>query len=226
MRETRLFRRGRRFTALSLAAGMLALLVAAPGPAGLTSADAASFDCARAASPTEHAICANPQLSALDGQLGTIYGQRLALDPGVRQIQRAWLKARDAGCGADRACLANFIRAELAWFAGGVARPTSRLPVSPGACSLTAISRIGTRLEGTPGSGSAVEMANGADQVSYDTIAAIDRSRPGDPVLVCLVSLPQNCPAGDDRGKIYAAANLRTLGAWSEADSEHSCGGA
>ena len=45
-------------------------------------------------------------------------------------------------------------------------------------------------------------------------------------VLVCLVALPQDCPPGDDRGKTYAAANLRTLGAWSAADSEHMCGGA
>ena len=42
----------------------------------------------------------------------------------------------------------------------------------------------------TPGSGSAIEFANGGYQVSYDQIAAVDRSRPGEPVKICLVSMP------------------------------------
>jgi uncharacterized protein len=218
----------RRFAgpALVLAAPILAALAPSVQSGVGPAARAASFDCAKAATPTEHAICNSPELSALDGRLGAVYDQRVALDPGLRQIQRGWLAARNTGCGADRVCLANFMNAELAWFASGVSRPTDRLPVNPGVCGLSNISDVGTRLEGTPGSGSAVSEGDGADQVSYDTVAAIDRSRRGDPVLVCLVSLPTNCPAGDDRGKIYAVANLRTLGAWSAPDSEHSCGGA
>jgi len=217
----------RRFAgpALVLAAPILAAL--APSvQSGVGPTRGASFNCAKAATATEHAICGSPQLSALDGRLGDVYDQRVALDPGLRQIQRGWLAARNAGCGADRACLANFMNAELAWFASGASRPTDRTPLNPGVCGVSTLTDIGSRLEGMPDSGSDVSEDDGATQVSYDTLPAVSRSRKGDPVLVCLVSLPTNCPAGDDRGKIYAVANLRTLGAWSAPDSEHSCGGA
>ena len=214
-----------RFLAPALAAPLVAAMLATiPGSAG--PARAASFDCARAATPTERAVCGDPRLSALDGRLGVVYGQRVALDPGLRQIQRGWLLARNAGCGDDRGCLMRMMNAELAWFSSGVGRPSGRLPTSEGACSLTQVTRLGSRLEGDPQSGSAAEEANGADQISYDVIAAIQRTRRGDPALVCLISLPTDCPAGDDRGKVYAVANLRTLGAWSAPDSEHGCGGA
>jgi hypothetical protein len=100
------------------------------------------------------------------------------------------------------------------------------LPTEVGQCAQTIVKTVGTRLDGTPGSGSAIEYADGGSQVSYDQVPGIDDSRPGDPIKLCLVSAPQGCPAGDDRGKVYAGTNLRTGETWSEADSEHSCGGA
>ncbi len=100
------------------------------------------------------------------------------------------------------------------------------LPTVVGKCSMTTIERIGPRLEGNPESGSGVVYANGGAQVSYDVIAAIHRSRPGDRVRLCLVRVPKNCPPGDDRGKIYRATNLRTGETWTAPDSQHSCGGA
>jgi hypothetical protein len=45
-------------------------------------------------------------------------------------------------------------------------------------------------------------------------------------VRMCLVSLPQDCPKGDERGKIYRTRNLRTKKSWKLPDAEHSCGGA
>jgi hypothetical protein len=71
-----------------------------------------------------------------------------------------------------------------------------------------------------------VEFANGLYQVSYDQVTAINQSRRGDPVFVCLMSLPQHCPPGDDRGKLYTATNLRSEESWTLPDSEHGCGGA
>jgi len=195
-----------------------------PSPTG-GRAEAASFNCALAASRTEIAICSDGGLSSLDAAIGVAYQQRLALDPALRQIQRGWLKARNMGCGKDRDCLRRLMNYELGWLRSG-ALPSSALPRNVGSCALTRVSRVASRLEGDPGSGSAIEEANGAMQISYDEIAAVDASRRGDPVLVCLVGLPRDCPPGDDRGKTYAAANLRTLGAWSAADSEHMCGGA
>jgi hypothetical protein len=99
------------------------------------------------------------------------------------------------------------------------------LPTEIGACSETTIEDIGYRL-GDPDSGSAISYANGGGQVFYDTIPEIHRSRVGDPVRLCLVSIPEDCPPGDDRGKVYSATNLRTSESWEAPDSQHSCGGA
>ena len=99
------------------------------------------------------------------------------------------------------------------------------LPTEIGACSETTIEDIGYRL-GDPDSGSAISYANGGGQVSYDTIPEIHRSRVGDPVRLCLVSIPEDCPPGDDRGKTYSALDHRTNGKWELPDAEHMCGGA
>jgi hypothetical protein len=106
------------------------------------------------------------------------------------------------------------------------------LPARVGQCTQTTIAKIGTRLEDgstgrpVPGSGSAVNFANGGYQVSYDMIPAISQSRPGDPVEMCLVSIPRDCPPGDNRGREYKTTNLRTRQSWRLPDSQHGCGGA
>jgi hypothetical protein len=100
------------------------------------------------------------------------------------------------------------------------------LPTYVGACVKTRIKSIGTRLEGIPGSGSAVTFYNGGYQVSYDTVPAIEHSKAGDHVRMCLVSIPRHCPKGDDRGRFYRTTNLRTHKSWKLPDSEHMCGGA
>lgn len=94
-----------------------------------------------------------------------------------------------------------------------------------GACVATRIARMGFRL-GTPESGPAIVLANGIPQVSYDEVPAIASSRVGDPVVTCLVTLPEGCPPGDMRGKRYRTTNRRTGAAWVLPDSEHACGGA
>ena len=105
------------------------------------------------------------------------------------------------------------------------------------ACSVTKISKLSARLgnevngkfvAGDPKEvGSAIEYANGVYGVSYDYVPAISaRSRVGDPVRLCLISKYVNCPKGDDRGKTYAAVNLRTGEKWALPDAEHVCGGA
>jgi hypothetical protein len=100
------------------------------------------------------------------------------------------------------------------------------LPTHVGACAKARIKSIGTRLEGVSGSGSAVTFSNGGYQVSYDTVPAIEHSKAGDPVRMCLVSIPRHCPKGDDRGRVYRTTNLRTHKSWKLPDSEHMCGGA
>lgn len=111
---------------------------------------------------------------------------------------------------------------------------TDPLPIKVGQCSKTTVSRVETRLvsgtpghyQNVPGSGSAIVYANGGYQVSYDTIQGIEDSHAGDEVNLCLLSIPTDCPAGDNRGRYYGATNLRTGESWEARDAQHLCGGA
>lgn len=78
-------------------AALLALL-------GTSAAQAAdpSFDCAKAASSAEEAVCANPDLAALDRELARLYdlaskGPNMTPDrlAELRATQRGWVKGRD-----------------------------------------------------------------------------------------------------------------------------------
>jgi hypothetical protein len=102
------------------------------------------------------------------------------------------------------------------------------LPATVGACSETTITLIGGRLEGddTFLSGTAVLYDNGGRQISYDREEGVIASRIGDPVRLCLAEIPQGCPPGDARGRVYVATNLRTGASWEMPDSAHMCGGA
>ncbi len=106
------------------------------------------------------------------------------------------------------------------------------LPTHIGECKITRIKEISTRLldantaAKTPGSGSAVSFRNGGYQVSYNDEEEIERSRIGDRVRMCLVTIPHPCPPGDERGFRYTTTNLRTGEQWTLPDSPHSCGGA
>jgi len=64
-----------------------------------------SFDCQKATTAVEHAICNDPQLAALDGELDAAYQEARSILNNdekrvLRDAQRAWLKVRDA-CEAD-----------------------------------------------------------------------------------------------------------------------------
>jgi uncharacterized protein YecT (DUF1311 family) len=74
-------------------------------------AHAASFDCARAGTPTEKAICADPTVSNMDSEMAAAFKTALAHWPAgswatfIRREQRDWLKSRNENCKADVACL-------------------------------------------------------------------------------------------------------------------------
>jgi uncharacterized protein len=84
--------------------------------AGVAHAQVASFDCAKASTRAEKAVCASPTLGAKDATLTAYFQLLLRLKPAaagmayrefddtLRSDQRQWLKARDA-CEADAACL-------------------------------------------------------------------------------------------------------------------------
>jgi uncharacterized protein len=86
-----------------------------------TVAAAASFDCKKAATVTEKAICADPALSRLDEQVAESFraaqGHWAAgnWSTFIRSEQRWWLKDRDRNCKADRACLTRDYELRLAF---------------------------------------------------------------------------------------------------------------
>jgi uncharacterized protein len=76
-----------------------------PFLSAFTLARAASFDCTKAATPQEKAICATPDLSAADDQMVAAYHAWLtAAQPdwaaGIRDDQRVWLRTRATSCPA------------------------------------------------------------------------------------------------------------------------------
>jgi uncharacterized protein len=93
------------------AACLMSVALAAP-------AGAASFNCSKAETPDEIAICAHPDLSALDSEMGGLwfaYSQIPFLMgmSGQRQDEaRAFLQSR-ASCGADVACLTTAYRQRI-----------------------------------------------------------------------------------------------------------------
>jgi hypothetical protein len=105
-------------------------------------------------------------------------------------------------------------------------------PTQVGQCADTFIQRTGTRLvEGAagtpvPGSGTGVKLTNGIYLVSYDEIPQLRIAQAGDKVKLCLLHIPENCPPGDNRGRIYSLLNYRTNGYVEMPDSQHKCGGA
>jgi uncharacterized protein len=90
---------------VGLACLLLTSLAAAPA------ATAASFDCAKAGTPTEKAICKDPAVSKLDEQVAAAFKTALTFWPAgnwktyILTEQRNWLKDRNAICKADTACL-------------------------------------------------------------------------------------------------------------------------
>ncbi len=108
---------------------------------------------------------------------------------------------------------------------------SAKPPIKVGRCSNTFVSQVGTRLvdekgKPAPASGTSIQFTNGIYLVSYDTVRDAEAAKPGHKVKMCLDSLPQSCPPGDNRGKIYTVVNYITGGSFTLPDSQHFCGGA
>jgi uncharacterized protein YecT (DUF1311 family) len=92
----------------------MATVTLATAPAG-----AASFDCNKAATADEQAICASYVLSDLDTQLATLYGVRMQIPMlmgargAAQDEQRTWLTQRHA-CGGDVACIVQSYQQRIA----------------------------------------------------------------------------------------------------------------
>lgn len=215
------------------------LLILAGSAMAARQAPPAAANCARATNATERMICGDARLVEGDAGLAGVYRRLLAhstppQQATIRNRQRAWLEQRDQ-CH-DTTCLRNRYDArttELYARLRGRDAVLRRGVSQVGQCAVTRIDQIGPRLgDGNDtisrpdDTGTSVSFANGVHQVSYDLEKPIARSRIGDAARVCLVSVPRNCPPGDDRGRQYAVTNLRTGERWKLYDSQHICGGA
>ena len=234
-----------------------ALLVTASilAASGLARADGPSFDCRKARLPTEKAICADPQMSAIDALTTKAYRDfEPAFGGDKHKIARELVADRNA-CKTDAACIVSAQNNALqtygsapSWvqdynialigkkaldFAAKTPKPTDLpLPASIGNCGFTHIKTLTTRLgddpleTASPDAGSAATFTNGGTAVSYDREPGLASSKVGDPVVMCLIAIPRDCPKDDVRGKVYYAVDLANKGTWALPDSQHLCGGA
>lgn len=62
----------------------------------VTSASAASFDCAKAGTKVEKMICGSPELSHLDRDLAETYKDAVSKESSIRSDQMKWLKERNS----------------------------------------------------------------------------------------------------------------------------------
>ena len=60
--------------------------------------DAASFDCAKATSKNEKAICASPELSLLDEKLASFYKQTRSLAPSSDALKQQQINTASLQC--------------------------------------------------------------------------------------------------------------------------------
>lgn len=214
------------------------------------------FDCSKATAPDEKAICADAQLSAIDRLINEAYKSFEPFYGGdKKQIARA-LAADRRACGSDVACIANVQNNALETFGGSPpwvedyakaligrkalevgeqAAPDDDepMPTRVGECAVTHIAELSTRIgdggplaDADPDAGSSVSFTNDGGQVSYDHEEALASSQVGDQVALCLMSIPRDCPEGDDRGRVYYGVDLVLKGTWVLPDSQHMCGGA
>ena len=105
-------------------------------------ARAQSFDCSKARTPVERAICAQPSLGALDRAVADAFAQKLARpdtdSAALKAEQSAWLRQRDAGCKVAPAQLAGCLNTALTSRLGALAAQSApaaaaaAAPVAPG----------------------------------------------------------------------------------------------
>ena len=86
---------------------------------GSPAAQGPSFDCDRASTPTEFAICGNPELAAMDRALATAWQTSDRPDD-----QAAWLQGRDA-CGANADCIRQSMQTRVLALGGSLPRAVS-----------------------------------------------------------------------------------------------------
>ncbi|MEO0762140.1 MAG: peptidoglycan-binding protein, partial [Pseudomonadota bacterium] len=124
----------------------------ASGSGGVARTPRPSFDCARASTPTEFAICDDAALADLDRELSAAWSDARALGADTGQ-QRAWMQRRNA-CGASAPCIAEAMETRIEDLTGA--------PVQAPYASATARAATGTGVAGAGATGAAATGADGA----------------------------------------------------------------
>lgn len=200
---------------------------------------AASFDCAKASTFIEKAICSDSEISSLDESLLSSYRNALTDSNKANTIkltQRDWLKKRDL-C-KDEACLKNSYIQRIKALADN-----NPLPKKVGQCVDSTIAEKYTRFEnfnaGDEGGGEVSVAFKNELALFIQTISNFPATANpdkymfttndfalGDKVKLCLKELPTDCPKGDDRGKVYTVTNYKNNKSFVGVDAWHLCGGA
>jgi uncharacterized protein len=98
------------FIRLALLTGILAAVAG--------TAHAASYNCAKAKTPDEIAICDSGSLSELDVRMATLYGVRMSIpmlmgSKGAAQDEQRQFLTDRATCGGDNACIDSAYRQRI-----------------------------------------------------------------------------------------------------------------
>lgn len=215
------------------------------------SAYSASFDCEKASTLIENAICNDTELSTLDDSLLFTYKQALAKagnSENIKQDQKNWLKNTRNKC-KNVDCLKKVYQEriellnDVSNFSSSISQQSvNDLPTKIGKCADSFVAEKTTRFEdavpGEAGGEVNIGFANGLGVYITEVPYLSNDANPdkhlyhsqdfvkGDKVKICLISVPQECPPGDERGKAYSVTNYKNKKTFSGVDSWHSCGGA
>lgn len=137
-------------------------------------ANAASFDCAKAASVTEKLICGNPAVSLLDEQLGQAYKQALTNSTdkdSLKQQQIEWLKQQRT-C-KDAECLTQTYQARIAQLQKGEAAVASTQPTqATPATAKTATKKVSFKITEGQGEPLCEEYLKVLNRTAWDDLQA------------------------------------------------------
>lgn len=128
---------------IAAAAALVLFAIASP---------AATYDCGRATGRVERLVCATPELSTLDDELGEVHAEqpREGEDGArARDAQRAWLRARD-GC-ADVACVRASYELRIEELACDPARASAGSAMGASTCAQARLRRLDRTLDAREG---------------------------------------------------------------------------
>ncbi len=214
-------------------------------------AHSASFDCEKASTLIENAICSDNELSTLDDSLLFSYKQALAKagnSENIKEDQKNWLKNTRNKC-KNVDCLKKVYQEriellnDVSNFSSNISQQSvDELPKKVGKCVDSFVDEKTTRFEdavpGEAGGEVNISFANGLGVYITDVPYLSPNDNPdkhlyhsqdfikGDKVKICLIAVPVECPPGDDRGKVYSVTNYKNKKSFKGIDSWHSCGGA